>query len=171
MAPCLCQNLNPALSSALQVFKSSSYTNNPVPKRSFKHVLLLLGAHGQNVLLPPTCCCEISNFLNKGSRCLTQFGLQSSKKGQIGGPTPSHCGSVFSAAHLHLTSGAERWAFCSSVLLLDIHGREQVFHPSHLGYLYSHTSQLLPLQFECSVFHLQYECQLCLRASCHITGL
>lgn len=123
-----------------------------MPKHSFKLVLLLLGACGQNVLLPPTCCCKISNFLNKGSRCLTQFGLQSSKKGQIGGPTRSHCGSVFSANHLHLTSGAERWALCSSVLLLDVHGRGQTFHPSHLGYLSSHTSQLLPLQFECSSY-------------------
>lgn len=52
------------------------------------------------------------------------------------------------AAQLHLTSGAERWIACNSAHLFDVHGQEQILHPSYLGcFTISCSAQLFILYF------------------------
>lgn len=96
-------------------------------------------------------------FLNKGSRCLIPLWSSEQQKGADSQPQLGDTMGLFFqqclANHLHLTSGAERWIFCNSVLLFDVHGQEQILHPSYLGYLYtSCIGQLFILYFECFIY-------------------
>jgi len=73
-------------------------------------------------------------------------------------------GLFFSAVlshYLHWTSGVVRLIFCYSVLLFDVHGQEQILHPSYLGYLYiSYIDQLFILYFVCFIYVCLYNVQV-----------
>lgn len=135
----------------------------PVPKHSFKHIFFLLGTPWALAKCPSASHLLPQNLLQKEyfwkkkerSRCLIPlFGA--AERGWAPAPAWRYCGAVFSAV-LSRPPALDFWSWEVDIRQFspsfEVHGQEQIRHPSYLGYFYiSCIGQLLILYFECFTY-------------------